>query len=255
MSASLSPYPNLEQLKKQAKDLLRAHDAGEAAASRRLRAHVRRLTGLSEEEILSGELALREAQHTIACESGYADWQELRQAVADGDVSPPRRELVVGDVEYSADQLVPVQIHRVDMRLRPEGHTLAYVLLKGSADQVVTICCGQQEGTALSLIMQRRSLPRPLTHDLLDTFIQHLDCAVRSVVVHSLQDSTFLAHVNVDTPKGPTTVDCRPSDGLILAARWGASAYMTPEVLEQVGKPMAEVLVEISRLEPAVQPA
>lgn len=251
VSASLSPYPNLEQLRKQAKDLHRAHADGQSGAVQRLKAHVRRLADLSEKEILSCELALREAQHAVACESGYADWQELRQAVAQRDEPPKLRQLLVSAVEYSDEELVPVQIHRVDMRRRPEGHVLAYVLLKGDADRVVTICCGQQEGQALSLILEGRSLPRPLTHDLLDTCLQHLDCSVRSLVVHSLQDTTFLAHVSLETPKGVTVVDCRPSDGLILAARWGAPIYGTRGLVNQTGRPMAEVLEFVAQLEPA----
>jgi uncharacterized protein len=148
---------------------------------------------------------------------------------------------------------VPVQIQRVDMRLMPDGHTVAYVLLKTDAAAVMLICCGPQEGQALSLIIERRSLPRPNTHELLDTCLQHLDCSVHSLVVHALRDTTYLAHVALDTPKGSTTVDCRPSDGLILAARWGAPIFATRELLDQVGLPMAQALKAIAPLEPAGQ--
>jgi ankyrin repeat protein len=68
VSASLPPAPSLEQLRKQAKDLLRAHRAGDAAALARARAQHPR----------PGErLKLSEAQLVIAREYGFPSWPRL----------------------------------------------------------------------------------------------------------------------------------------------------------------------------------
>ena len=64
MSASkqLPPQPNLEQLKKQAKDLLRAHQAHNADVCQRIQRVHPRLTASSEVDILNADLTLRDAQ-------------------------------------------------------------------------------------------------------------------------------------------------------------------------------------------------
>lgn len=72
---------DLEQLRKRAKELVRAHRRGEAAATERLRAAVPRLARLSVPQLQASRLALADAQHTIAVENGFASWSRLRRGV------------------------------------------------------------------------------------------------------------------------------------------------------------------------------
>jgi ankyrin repeat protein len=66
-SASLPPAPSLEQLRKQAKDLLRAHRAGDPQAVARVAAHE--------------PLTLTGAQHVVAREHGFPSWARLKAYV------------------------------------------------------------------------------------------------------------------------------------------------------------------------------
>jgi ankyrin repeat protein len=69
-SASLPPAPSLEQLRKQAKELLRAHRAGDPQAVARVAAHE------------PGEpLKLTGAQHVVAREHGFPSWSRLKAYV------------------------------------------------------------------------------------------------------------------------------------------------------------------------------
>jgi ankyrin repeat protein len=69
-SASLPPAPSLEQLRKQAKELLRAHRAGDPGAAARVAAHD------------PGEpLRLTGAQHVVAREHGFPSWPRLKAYV------------------------------------------------------------------------------------------------------------------------------------------------------------------------------
>ena len=80
MPQELPERPNLEQLKKQAKSLLHAAQAGEAAALRRFAA----LPAFSKKSISdlgAVGLALHDAQSVIAREHGFASWKELREEV------------------------------------------------------------------------------------------------------------------------------------------------------------------------------
>src|SRR5690349_3786428 len=76
----LPERPNLEQLKQQAKDLLRSAKAGDPAALARFR----ELPGFAhhrDEQMLMAAIALHDAQSVIARELGFPSWNALRQRV------------------------------------------------------------------------------------------------------------------------------------------------------------------------------
>jgi Ankyrin repeats (many copies)/Ankyrin repeats (3 copies) len=77
---SLPDRPNLEQLKKQAKSLLRAAQAGDASALRRFAA-LPAFARKSQDELRQTELALHDAQSVVAREHGFRSWQALRDEV------------------------------------------------------------------------------------------------------------------------------------------------------------------------------
>lgn len=81
MSKSLPSQANLEQLKKQAKDLLKLHKGGDAQAVERFRARHPRYSGASESEIRGSRLSLSDAQLVIAREYGFTSWLKLREHV------------------------------------------------------------------------------------------------------------------------------------------------------------------------------
>ena len=254
MSPSLSPYPDLEQLKKQAKDLRKAHSDGSRQAAQRLKAHVRRCTDLDEDAILAGKVLLRDAQHVIAREHGYAGWQELREAVSDNLSAPEPRSLLVESVEYEEEQLLPVQILRVDPQPRSDGSRVTLVLLRDPQDRLLPISIGDPEGSILMIALQRRELPRPLSHQVFEACIDQLGGSLHSVVVHALnlKENAFHAHLRLQASDRLLTVDTRPSDGLILAVRQRAPVFVTPLLIEQVGRPLSDLtqlLDEIASLE------
>jgi ankyrin repeat protein len=82
MSAKpLASRPDLSQYKKQAKDLLKAHKTSQADAVPRLMAHIGRLSVLSTDAVFAAKISLREAQHVIAREHGFADWSFFKNHI------------------------------------------------------------------------------------------------------------------------------------------------------------------------------
>jgi len=80
MSSTLPLQPNLEHLKRQAKDLLKAHQRGDTAVCATMR-QLRHLTHAADAEILATPLTLRQAQHALAKAYGFANWADLKAAV------------------------------------------------------------------------------------------------------------------------------------------------------------------------------
>ena len=75
---SLPPRPNLQQLKNQAKDLLKAYRAGQPAALVRFRESLPRLSAASDEHLTRLALSLRDAQRVVAMEYGFASWSHMQ---------------------------------------------------------------------------------------------------------------------------------------------------------------------------------
>lgn len=84
MSACLPPRPSLDHLKKQAKNLLKAHRSGDPQACSSLKQHLPRFSLKSDSEILAAGISLHDAQCVIAREHGFDHWSAMRTAVLAG---------------------------------------------------------------------------------------------------------------------------------------------------------------------------
>ncbi|PYQ62230.1 MAG: hypothetical protein DMF53_13480, partial [Acidobacteria bacterium] len=77
----LPSSPNLDHLKHQARDLLKAHAAGDPEASQRLREFHPRFGRSTDADIRSAQLTLSDAQLAIAREYGFPSWARLKAHV------------------------------------------------------------------------------------------------------------------------------------------------------------------------------
>jgi ankyrin repeat protein len=78
----LPSSPNLEQLKNQAGDLLKAHRSGDSDACARIQASFPRLATASPSNILRADFSLQDAQLVLAREYGFESWSKLKDHVA-----------------------------------------------------------------------------------------------------------------------------------------------------------------------------
>jgi len=81
MSRQLPPSPSLEQLKKQAKSLVKRQRAADSEALARIRENHPRWRNLPEEQVAASPFALADAQLVIASEYGFASWSKLQSHV------------------------------------------------------------------------------------------------------------------------------------------------------------------------------
>ena len=94
---------NLEQQKKQARDLLRAIRAGDADALSRLRRHHARWAALDEGAVRQ-LVSLHDAQFSLAREQGFASWPKLK-AYAEPSSHPRHTRLFVADLAWITDRV------------------------------------------------------------------------------------------------------------------------------------------------------
>jgi uncharacterized glyoxalase superfamily protein PhnB len=70
---------NLENLRKQAKQILRWHREGYFPVAAQIRGSLPRFAGLSDREVLEAEFRLKDAQELVARQAGFESWQALKE--------------------------------------------------------------------------------------------------------------------------------------------------------------------------------
>jgi bifunctional DNase/RNase len=109
------------------------------------------------------------------------------------------------------------------------------VLKAKNVSKYLPILIGPTEADSIALKLQGQELPRPMTHDLMDSMIRDLGAKIIRVVVSEMKGEMFLAKVVLQ--KDDTTIesDSRPSDAIALAVRTGSPIYAEEDVLDQAG--------------------
>lgn len=80
MTTSLPERPDLDQLRRQAKDLLKAQKKGDPQVCTLLR-NLHRFSRSTHADILSADLKLNEVQFALALEYGFSSWNALKQHI------------------------------------------------------------------------------------------------------------------------------------------------------------------------------
>lgn len=140
------------------------------------------------------------------------------------------------------EHLIPVQVWRIYPYPDVSPPETFLVVLKGEEEKFVPISIGFPEGQYLVMAMQGVSFPRPLTHNLIHNLIDKIKGEVHQLVIHTLKDETFHAYLLVQTQDEVFYLDCRPSDGMILATLMNVPIYMTPEVMGEAGRELSGML-------------
>ena len=117
----------------------------------------------------------------------------------------------------------------------PNTETQIVILRDERTAQVLPIWVGAAEGNAIKLALDEAPTPRPMSHDLLRSLVEHLNLTVAKVVISDVKSNTFYAAVHLASQGTERTVDARPSDAIALALRAGSPIFVAAEVLRQRG--------------------
>lgn len=122
----------------------------------------------------------------------------------------------------------------------PSGVVAVVTLgVEGETD-VLPIFVGFEEAASIARGLDAADIGRPLTHDLLLDVIEELGGRISRVVVSGIDEGTYIADLHLETPRGGTVVDARPSDSLALAARTNADVEIDDDVFEAGREPIDE---------------
>lgn len=121
------------------------------------------------------------------------------------------------------------------IRVSLQNYHRVVILKDKDSDRYLPIWIGANEADAIAVKLQEVSVPRPLTHDLLESVIQSLGAQVNHILVSDLSDDTFYAKIVLQHNGSQTEIDSRPSDAIALAVRTQAPIFATDLVVDKAG--------------------
>jgi len=135
--------------------------------------------------------------------------------------------------EQETDELVRLSVHGV---LPDQNTDTQIVILRDEQHaEVLPIWVGAAEGNAIKMALDGTVPARPMSHDLIRSFTEHLNVRVSHAVITDVKSNTYYAKIHLLTHGEEQTVDSRPSDAIALALRTNSPIFVTQEVLRQRG--------------------
>jgi len=129
--------------------------------------------------------------------------------------------------------MIEVELSRIIIDDRRDGQII--ILKEKDGRRAFSILVGSYEAMAIDRRLKDTPVPRPQTHELLASVIEHLGGTVERIVINELRDDTFFAHLVIRVNHELVEVDSRPSDAMALVAGKGVPIFVAEDVIDQVG--------------------
>ncbi len=133
--------------------------------------------------------------------------------------------------QKDAGDLIEVKVLRIVPD--PNTETQIVILQNDRRTDVLPIWVGAAEGNAIQLALEGIVTHRPMSHDLMKSFVDHLNVRVQRVVVSDVKDRTYYATIHLAFKGVERTLDARPSDAIALALRTHSPIYVTEDVFRR----------------------
>lgn len=113
----------------------------------------------------------------------------------------------------------------------------AYAMVLGevTGNRKLPIVIGGAEAQAIAIEMEKMKASRPLTHDLFKSAFSSFGIRVTEVLIYNMVEGIFFAKLICADSSKEVEIDCRPSDAVALAYRFGCSIQCYESVLQTAG--------------------
>ena len=129
----------------------------------------------------------------------------------------PRKVRVLGVSEVKND----VEIHLLMLEEEDGGRKLPIII-------------GGFEAKSILIALQKVELKRPIIYDLMLEMMSQYDIEIIRVDIVRKSGEAYFSKLVVIQDADELSLDCRTSDAVALAVRYGAPIYIEEEILEEV---------------------
>lgn len=107
------------------------------------------------------------------------------------------------------------------------------VFREKKGNRLLPLVIGLPEAQSIQLRVREVELPRPMTHDLMNSVIRDLGANIQNIVIDRIDQQTFYAKMNLQNALGEhISIDARPSDCIAIALRAGAPIFAENKVMQ-----------------------
>ena len=101
--------------------------------------------------------------------------------------------------------------------------------------KALPIWIGSAEASAIIRKIEKLSVSRPMTHDLVVDVVKKTNYKIDRVEINDVEDETYFATIFLTNGEEELEIDSRPSDAIAVAMRADAPIYITETVLMNGG--------------------
>jgi RNA polymerase sigma factor (sigma-70 family) len=166
---------------------------------------------------------------------------KARQALKE-DLLPDYPELVKPAALERKRPMIEVTISDVMVKkIIGETPYTVIILLDKAGNRFVPIWISMHEGEQIAIGLRNLPLPRPLTYSFVGKILEATGAKLEEVRVESLKNDIFYGIARLRVGQAAQEIDARPSDALALAVQVGCPVYVSEEVFEKAGMPLASL--------------
>lgn len=127
---------------------------------------------------------------------------------------------------------IQMELHKI---IISEMQDQQIIMLKEvDGERTFPIVIGSGEAYAIDRRLKGIPTPRPLTHDLLASIIDHLGGEIAQIEINDLENHTFYARIHIKQNGRTLEVDSRPSDAIALGIATSVPIFVAEHVLDEV---------------------
>lgn len=131
---------------------------------------------------------------------------------------------------------MPVHMELARIIISDNNDQQIIYLKEVEGERAFPIVIGFFEANSISRRVKGESTPRPLTHDLLASTIEHLGGELQDIFISELRDHTYFAKLRIKHEGELVEVDSRPSDAIAVAVTVDVPIYVAEDVIEEAGQ-------------------
>lgn len=116
-------------------------------------------------------------------------------------------------------------------------HQNAYALILAEVDgkRRIPVVIGPSEAQSIALKIENVTPPRPLSHDLIVSFMRAFGVSLQEVLIHKFENGIFYSELLFNDGERQVVLDARTSDAIAIAIRTKTPIYTTPDVIDETG--------------------
>lgn len=121
-----------------------------------------------------------------------------------------------------------------------QSGAFALILAQIDGPYRIPVVIGAAEAQSIAIVLEGVTPPRPMTHDLFESFTHAFGIRLQKVFIYKFEDGIFSSELTFTDDERTVKIDARTSDAIAIALRTKAPIYTTAEILAETGFVMDE---------------